>query len=313
MPSPKNGPMPLTALLSTVLSALVCISVAHEWAFFSALGIGLFSLVSPQDYVRLLLAWAPEIGIFLLVGACVSLVLTRIERGQSDEELVRGSKHADRLLWFRKSSRWVLPIFFLIVLVPQFLFNETVEGVVGSFLFAILWNFVSLALVSHPSTGDRLSIIGHNAFIYIPALVGLAVGHGHDEGNAILRGQSPFAIEVHYLPTHDGAVVRVEHLQVARFLDKGILAFSPRHQSNSNEPRQLSELRFVRWDSIEQVVAKSEVDPTIPFICRKLGFFCDTGAKRVVLPPTPTSAPANSVPPRPEQEPSGKVDEPPKT
>lgn len=83
----------LATRVSTILSLSIVVSVSYEWTFYTVMGVSFFNLISPQDYVRLLLQWAPFFIFFAGAGALTSMILRRVEKGQSEAQLSEHPKY----------------------------------------------------------------------------------------------------------------------------------------------------------------------------------------------------------------------------
>jgi hypothetical protein len=280
----------LRSAVSAIASLGIGLSVAHEWAYFQFLGIGFFSLTSAQDYLRLLLEWAPITGIAVLGGVFFSMLTTRIERGRTEEEIIAGAKNKRAARLFRKSGEWAGGVCYILVCLGNVLFNVAREGVFGAGLFLIFWAWYASFLASHESTRKHIAAVGIGTFFYVPVLAFFAAGVGRDNAFSLLSEPNAPTIEIQIKKeSADYATVK-EDAVLVRILEKGVLVlFKPQSDGNGSA-RSSHEIKFIRWETLDRLGAQPSRLFAEPLACRLFGVLCVTGVEA----PTNAAAPSKA-------------------
>ncbi len=265
--------------VSAIASLGIGLSVAHEWAYFKFLGIGFFSLTSPQDYLRLLLEWAPITGIAVLGGVLLGMLTTRIERGMTEEEIIAGARNKRAVRLFRKSGEWAGGVCFILVCLGNVLFNVAREGIFGAGLFFIFWICCAFFLASHESTRKQIAAVGLGAFFYVPVLVSFAAGVGRDNAFSLLSDPNSPKIEIQLKRESADCATVMESAVLVRILEKGVLVlFKPQGDGRGSAPSS-NEIKFIRWETLDRLGAQPSRLFAEPLACRLFGLLCVTGVQ----------------------------------
>lgn len=103
-------------------SASILVSIIYDWGFYHALGLS-FSEVPTTlaDHARSSLEWLPLISSVIFVVIVWNLTMSRIERGMTEEELIKTSP-VPKLTIFIRISPYIAMAFFMVVVFINFLF-----------------------------------------------------------------------------------------------------------------------------------------------------------------------------------------------
>src|SRR5262245_59933068 len=87
------------SLLAVATLLVVSLAVAHEWAYYSEIGIHFQSLVSPTDYLSSTLVWLPYTVFPVLIGSGLSALQQSVKHSGPDAWSARVDKINKKMLW----------------------------------------------------------------------------------------------------------------------------------------------------------------------------------------------------------------------
>ena len=158
-------------------------SFIYDWGFFFSLGISFAQAPTGiADHVRTWLVWLPIIITPLLILLAHELLMSRLERGLTEEEIVQSSRNPALVNWFRGSPRKavsfmaVLTVFLWVLLGEPFAHVRVVA-------FPIAWAIFADWVFRHPLIDARYPSIVKNAATYLPAAFFFAFFLGANSAN----------------------------------------------------------------------------------------------------------------------------------
>ncbi|MEP9325180.1 hypothetical protein PPMP20_18895 [Paraburkholderia phymatum] len=111
-------------IIGGLTAATFCLSVLFDWGYLEALGLSFGDVpTTVADHVRDALLWVPAILTAALVYTTSELMLRRVERGLSEEELTKQKL----VSWFRRSPYK----FYVVIAIAINLFNYLVGDAVA--------------------------------------------------------------------------------------------------------------------------------------------------------------------------------------
>jgi hypothetical protein len=252
----KTG-LSIPVIISAVPGIALLLSVVHEWAYFSVIGADLIRFMRIGDYFSVALKWLPETVIFMFLGLALQYVMTRIEGGMSEEELIARSPVPRFTRWFRASANYAMR---LTVLVGVPLAVLTLPIWLSFFIaipVLVAWVYTAEWLTGHERVLGWLSPTSKMAFEWLPALVLLIGMYGAWDAVSVLISQQGDR-EVHL---RSGTTLNVLLL---RPLEVGLLVRQP----------DMEKVLMIPWQDIEEFRKPSKTPPMTSTVCYVFGKFC---------------------------------------
>lgn len=218
----------------------VCLSVTHEYAYFSIIGSKFGHMLTTRDYLSIVVEWAPATFIGFIVGIVAAILLRRVERGMTEDELISTAPYPKFTKYFRKSSDWALLAGVPVISVLAVIFgpNDSLASV--GLLGVYFWGALCLYLFSHQSTGSTLPIRVKVTLLLGPNFILISYLFGISHAYADLRvNDGRYAVNL-----HDGRSLHSDKL--LRLLDSGVLF------------RVESQVTFQPWSQISSLSATVE-------------------------------------------------------
>ena len=170
----------LGAALALAASLSVIVSFIYDWGFFSALGIKFAQAPTGiSDHVRSWLIWLPFVIIPVLVLLTHELLMSRLERGLTEVEIIESSRNPTRDRLIRNGPRKLISFMAILLVLLWLLFGEKYSN--GRIIaFPITWMVFAHWVFRHPRLNARYSAVTKNIVTYVPALffVGFFMGAG---------------------------------------------------------------------------------------------------------------------------------------
>lgn len=213
------GLLPLFAALTLVAS------VAHDFGFLLALGLGFDDVPSTlSEHVRSALAWAPKTLILMTLTTGFALFMKRVEGGLSDEELIATSPTPRFTRFFRRSGDVAVVLVALASAVIRPL-TDTDDGWVF-WTFLVVWAALVLWVLRHPRLGKAIDSPGKLAVLVLPIILSVVASLGYSAGAKLKR---PMAPEWEMTILQDGREEQHEALGIRRFSTFSIVVTADRH------------------------------------------------------------------------------------
>ena len=252
----------LIALVAIVPGVALLLSVVHEWAYFLVLDSDLIRLMHIEDYFAAALKWLPGAIIVMFLGWTIQFVITRIEGGKGDEELIASSPSPRFIRFFRASSDWAMlglvfigiPV--LVLQLPIWLSLLLVIPVLVGWVYVAHW------LVGHHKVLGWLRPEYKLAFEWLPALATLIGILGAWDGISALNAKQGDR----QVRLSSGTTMSVLLL---RPLEVGLLVRQP----------NIEQVLLIPWADVEVLRQPSGVLPETTTGCHLFGMLCkDDGA-----------------------------------
>ena len=144
--------------LSTVIASFsLIVSVFYDWGFMSALGLRFSEIpTSVTDHVRSWLVWLPNVAIGVFGIIAVEMLSRRIERGMTEDEIIRSSSNPLRTEKMRNRPFYVAGFAGVLIVVLWLLFGDRFhEGLQIGLI--ITWFLFSHWVFGHPTVRARHS------------------------------------------------------------------------------------------------------------------------------------------------------------
>jgi len=175
----------------------------------------------------------------------VELFLKRVEKGMTEEQIIKSSPLPNFTKWFRKGPDILIRVLAAILFVLYILFGQAFLG--GAFFsFVVLWFLFFEWLLKRPKVLYRGSVALWAIVLALPPILVLIAGLGYSAGNSPLQSNREDRYTLCLKNVSDPIQAKV-----VRFLEKGILFKSA---------PQLPTV-FVKWDE----VARIEKPPVKPW------------------------------------------------
>ena len=204
----------VTALISgiTILSSIV-----YEWFYYKIVGPDLIVFLSTSDFIDLAISWFPGFVLIGLVYWIYEFLMTGIERGKSEEELIAGSRTPKPTKWFRKSSEYFVGTVLFIGSLLQYLLVPGASYSSLGISLIIVWFFLSNRVLKIPRLTQRYTQQIRSTIILIPIFVIIFGSLGASEAQKDLKKESgEYSIVIR-------DKTEVNNFQVLRSIQVGIL------------------------------------------------------------------------------------------
>gem|GEM_PF-3352601 len=176
--------------LAVAAAILLILSTAFDFSYLYALGLAFEEVPTTlADHVRSALIWAPKAAVYGLGFAIYEMTMRRLERNQTEEELIRRSQNPGFTRWFRRSPAYLFAGIAAVYVLTNTLLTNASHGIYLSTIVA--WGVLSGWLVVQPRTGKQLSKTIRLLFVVFP-LIGIWVGYlGYAQGRSVLDATAP--------------------------------------------------------------------------------------------------------------------------
>lgn len=269
--SDKSSALKTTTAM--VVSVSILLSVVYETIFFHRLGVRLFSIISTQDFLGLLLRWLPiTFSAVPFTFVFAALLIRGDATNNSASKALQSNARQDAL---RRTTHWLL-IFLLVLVVAMvvtsFTYKPGFEATTVGILFATIWMLGDRFRHSLLIFMSAATYFGRPAALFIPPLIFVAAGAGFDEATNVLRYRNPEIVELHYRSPTDAAPREPETVTLVRALERGVVVAILEENSTWETPK--IRVRFVRWDAIESLTSEHLTGDNLSFACRNFGAPC---------------------------------------
>ncbi len=227
----------------TVSLSFLC-SLIYDWGFFEAFGLSFLDLPSTiTDHLRSTLIWFPLIASGLGISIIFELTSQRIERGKTEEEIIKESSNPEWLAKFRESPYKFLQLLAILAVILYLLFGDFAASFIP-FALVILWVTFSFWLHNHPRILLQRGPVISRFIIIFPAILIFLGFHGYATGKKMIIHKEP-DIQINLKePTKVLSAIRL------RFFEKGVLVMS----LEENKPE------FFKWEEISSIDLKKRDD-----------------------------------------------------
>ena len=220
------------------LSAIVLVaSVAHEWTYFSVVGLEFISLLSTTDYARASLQWLPVTAGGILISIIYLMVRARYKGFWQDVETTGSSLHQQSSVRFISIPKIILGLMIIIGLKGIVFDDSTAVWDWYSFLGAI-WIIIFRWFVDHKFIKERITDpLQLSVFTVVTLIAGISVwGWQHATMDmAVMCGK--------YRIIHSNGLIE-NNVHLLRSTSDGILILQvPKH-----------EVSFLTYNSFSRIV-----------------------------------------------------------
>ena len=214
--NPRGGtPRPLSERLGLVFavsgSAGVIVSFVYDWGFFFALGIAFSEAPTGiSDHVRGWLIWLPIViapALFLLAQ---ELLVSRLERGLTEEEIIASSPNPTRTRRRRNRPPKIIAATAVVLFLLWLVFGELFSNV-RPLAVPIVWVIFVQWVFRDPRLDADWSASAKNVVIWVPAVFFLVFFYGAWDAKSEMSKASPsYRIELNTMGEEQaGEEVRV--------------------------------------------------------------------------------------------------------
>lgn len=244
--------------VSVVTAALLVLSTAYDFSFLYALGLTFEELPSTlADHVRSAVVWVPRALLYVAAFMVYEMLMSRVEGGLTEEELIARSRRPRFTRAFRRGPRVLVAIIIPIAIAVEFLISTSEQGLF--FLALFVWGSLSLSIVEHARLGARFTPTTRRLFVIVPIVVIWVANLGYGRGEAMMRASAPiWKIELKGLAASESRSL----VGLRRFSEAAVLVEPGRHVS------------IVPADSILRADALRPPEADVPRLCRWFGAGC---------------------------------------
>ena len=215
-------------------------SLIYDWGFFHAANVNFQEIPSTlSDHLRSSINWLPRAAFGIGIIFIIELILKRIEKGMTEEEIIQSSKNPEKTRKFRESPKYLIIPIAILSLATYIMLGELYAFDL-SFTIVILWFIFSAWVNSHPRIKERRSPEIRLLIHWLPPIVIALFIMGQNSFESILR--SPQRNTVYYASSLD----KPNEVSVLRTLERGILVYE--HKRNK--------ITFIEWASIQKIENK---------------------------------------------------------
>ena len=156
------------------------------------------------DHVRTWLVWLPIIITPLFIFLAHDLLMSRLEGGLTEEEIVQSSRNPDFMKWFRSSPQKVISFMAVLAVLLWVFFGELFADV-RVVSFPIAWTIFANWVFRHPLIDARYPSIVKNVATYLPSAFFFAFFLGANSANTQMQ-QSSNTHRIEFAGTTQGRV-----------------------------------------------------------------------------------------------------------
>ena len=246
------------------------IAAAHEWGFYTKVGLDIFGILSVGDYISIALQAFPW----------AILIICFISMLENDFKILAILATSS----YKTITKIALLLFLVLIFFMAIPFVKQDDVYYIAFLYGIplylwfLWffNFLSNNYVRtvSPEMEQKLVLIEENYYnihpfliFIIPPLLILSAGIGTTRGHFNLlvdKGQ-------HHLTLKDKNKTIHKNIQFLRALSTGIIVRYPKEEK----------IVFITWNSVESIEEKSPKLKPLSFMCKNFDISCDQEEKEL--------------------------------
>ena len=251
----SEAPIPSVIEISTKVFALgattsLLASLVYDWGFFSALSLSFLEIPSSlSDHVRSTLLWFPKVfasfgGLFVF-----ELLTRRIEKGMTEDEIVRSSPNPECMRRFRAgpSLRLITCISFSVVAVCILAGSVLLHAL--PFALCGIWLRFSVWAQSAPLIRARRPVAVRLAVHFVPLVIIFLYFSGYTE-----------AVRLYERPAQPAKLTNAsstsETITLLRLLDKGVLV-----------KEASGVIAFRPWSEIKHLETPGKYTPVQGILC----------------------------------------------
>lgn len=177
--------------LATLVTAIAFgMSVAFNFGFFRYFGIGLQQVpLTLSDYVRSSVTWAPVVFFSIMFILASELVLRRIEKGQSEEEIIESSPASRITRAFRRSPAYLIPAGVSVLIVILLVSGTDVPLGIWEMALVVSWVTLHGWSFSHPRIRQETTVAFFWATRWIPLAAVIMIFYGLMSAESAAKGK----------------------------------------------------------------------------------------------------------------------------
>lgn len=156
--SPWKDYIDLSVKLTGLIASIsIVASLIYDWGFLFALNLTFLDIPSNiADHVRSALIWFPKVFIGLAAFFLLEMFLRRMERGLTEEEIIKNSSNPERTRLIRESPFNFIIIIAIFMLIAYVLVGDIfLDGLALSLM--VLWGTFAGWANNHPRIIERRS------------------------------------------------------------------------------------------------------------------------------------------------------------
>jgi len=237
------------AVVGIASAASFALTAVYDWGFFGALGLKLSVVPTTlSDHLRGALNWMPATLVSMISAVVVYLIQLRLDRGQSEEQVIAKSR-TPRLARFGYKSYWLIAVM-LVVAGPLYYlkYGDSFYWMFGGTAFVIWLLFASWLIAQLPLA--KLNRIAKITILMLPAILILIYFKGRGDSLALRYASESTKVQL------AGQTAPVP-VTVIRTIDKGLLVFM----------KGGTEVHFIPWAQVAGFV--NEMKPTFEGLAAK--------------------------------------------
>jgi len=220
-------------------TALV-LSIIYDWGFLFSLGLSYATVPTGMaDHVRSALVWLPSTLFGMFIGVLIEFINQRIERGLTEEEIIRSSKNPELMRRFRKSPAVLFRVLAPVAAAGFLLLGDLYRGIVPLALI-IVWSMFSEWTNKAPLIKLRRSGTAMLLFHWLPIVFFFVFFMGYNYAADMANKSTP-SLKI----TFEGAATQIE-VNGLRYMERGALTLDPTTKRISFLPwTQVRKIEFI--------------------------------------------------------------------
>lgn len=236
----------LTKVIGLVAGVALTGSLVYDWGYFHAIGLSFSDIPTTiSDHMRSALNWIPNAIFYSFIIVVLELFLKAVERGMTEEELIRTSSHPKFIAWFRKSPTTFIEIIAVIIFVSYILLGSSFSSGLGLSLI-IFWGMFIFWVNRHTQIFEKRSSELWFVIKWLPPVLIFIAFMGYSAGAVSWSPDvKPIRFTLYLKNVSDPV-----QLRAVRLFEKGVL-----FKSTPDLP-----VVFVRWEDIIKI-EKSTAKP----------------------------------------------------
>jgi hypothetical protein len=231
------------------------LSVIYDWGFYYALNLGFIEVpTSIGDHIRSGLIWLPKALFAFFVGFAIEFMNRRIERGLTEEEIIKSSRNPERLRKFRRGPSVLFRILALTTVALFLLVGDVYRGLLPLSII-ICWAMFSEWVNNAPLLKVRRSEATRWLFHWLPMVFFFVFFMGYNNASDLVSKDIPqFKLSLNESKGEVG-------VNILRQIERGTLVINP------NSER----MTFYPWSDVTKLEPSETYKPYLGLLGRILG------------------------------------------
>lgn len=232
----------LPILTAAIGPLSIMFSLFYEWGFLAALGFRFVeSPTTLADHLGSWLEWLPWIAITLIFVISWELLSQRIERGMTEEEIIRTSQDPTRTRKLRTGYKTIYKFLGPLILINYLALGDWIPLSSVAVGFAFTWFTLTAFVFGIPRMTDRYSLFLRRCFLFIPIGMSVFFYLGYQEAERRVTN-SEFHYRIYYMNKDNSE--GFEELQLLRTFEKWLVVRNHSNKINWIAMKNVARIEF---------------------------------------------------------------------